>query len=104
LSACAATLREGAEELGAHARTLAQSAEAADVVRAAQRALHTKDDEGLRAALLRLADDMAAASGDRDANPSLPATLLQLHDALAEATARPIERVDEAQSRARQHR
>jgi hypothetical protein len=104
LQLCAARLREGANELSGDVRTLAQSAEAADVLSAAQRVLGSSDAQLLRTELSRLAGDLTAI-GETMSEPSeqLAATLLRLHDALSDATSGSTEVVDEVHARACRH-
>ncbi len=92
LQACVERLRQGAAELGTEARTLAQSADAADVVRAAQRALNAIDDRALKSKLSELADalsDLAVLEAGPYAD--VADKLMQLHDALSEVTGASIE-------------
>lgn len=104
LRLCATRLREGVSELGGDIRTLAQSAEAADVLSAAQRVLGSSDAETLRTELSRLADDLGAfADSNIEPSSELAATLLRLHDALSDATSGAMEIVDEAHARARRN-
>lgn len=96
IRACANRLRQGAAELGTEARTLAQSADAADVVRAGQRALGTEDDAALRTGLVDLADALAALATPgceigHGEHAKVAERLMRLHDALSDATAVAVE-------------